>query len=431
MMKRDRRTRQEKLDDLTRRFRERLEAEWPEGEADVTQIEDRVSRIEREVLREVTEEWVREQTGKRLGNSTACPCGAKATYRRQNGIDFVTAHGRVRAERAYFYCSACGEGHCPQDQAWGLGPGNTTPTVQALVGYLAATEPYTRVPATLARVRPQIHLGTKTVELIAQRLGERVQQDPPQLVGRATRPVAAAVDGAMVLTRSGYKEVRGGVVYEPDAEAGRTPEACRGLRKEYVATFGSRDSLVREVCRRVEQRRPTPDTEVAALGDGAHWIWDAYAEHLPCRVEILDFYHAMEHLAKVAAAMYPEDPAAAQAWLVQMRHELRHIGPWEVLRQLRAWEPRGRGSRAAQEIRRQELAYFERNQERMRYPEYARKGFPIGTGAMEGACNFLIAARFKQAGMRWNPSTAEPLLHLRAALVTHTDLDLRRYAYAA
>lgn len=170
---------------------------------------------------------------------------------------------------------------------------------------------------------------------------------------------------------------------------------------------------------------------MAALGDGAHWIWEAYAEHLPCRVEILDFYHALEHLAKVAQAMHPKDPAAGQEWLATMRHELRHVGPWEVLRQLEAWEPRGRGSRTAREVRRQELAYFERNQERMHYPEYARQGFPIGTGAIEGACHFLIAARFKQAGMRWKPTTAEPLLHLRAALITDRDLDLRRYALSA
>ena len=73
------------------------------------------------------------------------------------------------------------------------------------------------------------------------------------------------------------------------------------------------------------------------------------------------------------------------------------------------------------------MGYFSGNQERMNYPEYLRLGFPIGSGAVEGACKHLVSERFKKTGMRWNKATAEPLLHLRAALLTEPDLDLRRY----
>jgi hypothetical protein len=84
----------------------------------------------------------------------------------------------------------------------------------------------------------------------------------------------------------------------------------------------------------------------------------------------------------------------------------------------------------AGKVREEERGYFERNRERMHYPEYARRGFPIGTSAVEGACKHLVTARFKQAGMRWGIKTAEPLLHLRAALLTQPTLDLRPYAGA-
>ena len=63
----------------------------------------------------------------------------------------------------------------------------------------------------------------------------------------------------------------------------------------------------------------------------------------------------------------------------------------------------------------------------MNYPEYLRQGFPIGSGAIEGACKRVVSERFKKGGMRWNSETAEPLLHLRAALLTQPDLDLRPY----
>jgi hypothetical protein len=66
----------------------------------------------------------------------------------------------------------------------------------------------------------------------------------------------------------------------------------------------------------------------------------------------------------------------------------------------------------------------------MDYPRYARAGLPIGSGAVEGACKHLVTARFKQAGMRGGKETAEPLIHLRAALLSDPDLDLRVYAQA-
>jgi len=136
---------------------------------------------------------------------------------------------------------------------------------------------------------------------------------------------------------------------------------------------------------------------VAALGDGAHWIWEGYARHLPHRVEILDFYHVCEHLGKVATARFGEGSPEGKAWVQAMKQELLEIGPWELLRELKRWEPR---TDAAAEARRQERGYFQNNQERMRYPQYLAQGFPIGSGAVEGACKHLVGARFKQAGMR-------------------------------
>lgn len=418
--------RDEKIERLLDAQRARLKREWPTGPADVTEIEERVARIERESLREITEAMIHEQTGKREGNRTACPCGkGSSTYRSQSSIDLVTAFGRVATERAYFYCTTCRDGHCPQDRAWGIGPGNTTPTVQSMVGYLAVQGAYTQVPATLKRLRPQIHLGTKTVELIAQALGKAVTQDPPMLSQPAERPLAAAVDGAILLTRGEGKEVRCGMIYEPDWEAGRDPEAVRGLRKEFVATvMGSRDELIKEVCRRVERRRPSPETKVAALGDGAPWIWRGYAKYLPNREEILDFYHVCEHLQVVAKAWYGEGNPAGGLWIARMKGEIKGGGAEGLLRSIRAWKP---ATSAARKVKARELAYFRKNRQRMNYHVYLRNGLPIGSGCVEGACKHVVGDRFKRTGMRWNPATAEPLIHLRAALLTHPDLDLRRY----
>jgi hypothetical protein len=417
--------RRQKLQEIAARVVERLDQEWPAEEAHLNDLEDLADRVGREMMREVTEVLIQERSRRRPGNHDACPrCQRAARFAGDAPQTYTTLHGPIAVRRAYFHCRRCRAGFAPLDTAWGLGPGHTSPAVQAIIADLATEPSYVRLPPRLRRHRHPFTVSVKTAEQIAQHVGAAVAAAPPAIRRRATRPLAAAVDGVLVPTHAGCKEVRAGVVYEPDWEAGRTPDACAGLRKEYVGTFESRESLVSEVCRRVERRRPTPATPVAALGDGAHWIWELFAAHLPQRVEILDFYHACEHLTTVAAARFGAGSPEAKAWSAQMKREWLELGPWELLRQLAAWAP---PTEAAQEIRRQELGYFQNNRERMDYPRYLREGWPIGSGAVEGACKHLVSARFKQAGMRWKPETGEPLLQLRAAVLTNPDVDLRAY----
>lgn len=416
---------QRKIRDIGERVMKRLEEQWPEGEAHLNEIEDLAKQVSNELAREVTEEIIGEQSGRRKGNHTGCPCGGQAVYRGQYWSTWVTGQGRIATKRAYFYCSDCGEGHCPIDAEWGIGTANTTPSVQALVGAFAAEVPYTQVMRLLGRTGAPIHLGVKSVELIAQGVGKRVAAKPPRRTGKAEGVLAVAVDAAILLTRGQGKEARCGVIYEPEWEGGRTPEVEAGRRKEYFGTLESRDTLIKSVCEQVERRRRTPETKVTALGDGAPWIWRGYAQHLPSRVEILDFYHVVEHLSVVAAAWHGEGSQKARIWVAEMKGALQGGGPDTLLRSMRAWKP---GTAAAKRVKTRELAYFRKNRERMKYHVYLAQELPIGSGAVEGACKFLVGARFKGVGMRWNPATAEPLLQLRAALLSFPDLDLRSYA---
>lgn len=420
--------REQRIREIADRLADRLREHWPDESVPLPEIEELVGRIGGDTLREVTEEMLREQVGRREANQAACPCGARASYRGHYEVTALTEHGRVRLNRAYYYCSTCGQGHCPADRALGLGAARTTPAVQAKVTLLAAHVPYTQVPTLLGQLDLPYLVCVKSVEQIAQRLGSQLEAEPPEAgFTRATRDLAIAVDGTIMPTRSGGKEVRCAVIYEPDWEAGRSEQACAGLRKEYLATTGSRESLVKAACARVARRRPR-GAVVAALGDGAEWIWENYRKYLPHRIEILDFYHVSERLAEIASVWHGQNTAAAQAWREAQAQALLRWGPLTLLNVLRSWEP---GTEAGRETRRQQLGYFEKQQERMWYPTYLRSGLPIGSGAVEGACKHLVGDRFKCTGMRWKLATAEPLLHVRAALLTQPNLDLRRYAMSA
>lgn len=279
--------RERRIREIAEQVARRLGEEWREGDLTVNDIEDLAERVGQEVQHEIADRLLQEEAERKEGPQSACPCGGTATYRGHNALTVVTTAGRLRVRRAYYYCAQCRRGYCPADTRLGLGPANTTPAAQARLSVLAALVPYVQVSDLAAQLGLALSLDLKSTERVAQRVGARFAAAPPRPYGVAERPVAVGFDGVMFPTHGGYKEARCGVVYEPDWEAGRTPEAEAGLRKEYCATTGSRESLVRTVCRRARER--AAGGMVAVVCDGAALDWVDLEAHLPRRVEILDF----------------------------------------------------------------------------------------------------------------------------------------------
>lgn len=404
---------------------ELAQQELSEPPKTLDELEDLTARVSAEATREVLEKLAERQQETELSPEHTCAqCQERAQYKGRYGLELVTSLGRIRLRRPYFYCRYCRQGCVPLDAAWRLGPGQTTPRAQALVAYLAHSMPYHRLPASFQQLGLPLRLDVSTCEKITQRVGAALEQRPPAGLEAAAGVLVVQVDGVMFPTRDGYREAQCGVLYEPDPAAKRSPEACAGLRKEFWGTIQDRTAVIAEACRRLEVRRGGVHRRVGVMGDGARWIWDDFAPRVPNRQEILDFYHATEHLARVATARFTE-AAARERWLAEMRHELRHIGPWRVIREVERWRP---ATEVGKQVRRAELGYLRRNRERMHYPTYVREGFAIGTGAVEGACKNVVGARLKGAGMRWNADTARPVVHVRAAVLTHPLIDLRAYA---
>ena len=413
--------RAERIRELAERMTERMAHHWPEGDLTVNDIEALAERVAHDVQHEISERFLQEEAERKAGNQLACPCGQRARYQRHHALPLATLSGRVVVRRAYYYCRGCGKGFCPADGWLGLGAANTTPAAQARLAVLAALEPYVQIDDLLAQLGLPLKVDLKSTERVAQAVGTQLAQQQLRPFGKAERPLAVGFDGVLYPTWEGNKEARVGVIYEPEWNAPRTPAAEAGLRKEYFATTGSRESLVALVAARARER--AGNAVVAVVADGQALDWVDLDQYLPKRVEILDFYHVMERVAVIATALHPEAALAAE-WRAARREELLTQGPRKLLKALRAWQPEP----ASQELKRVQLAYFERQQERMRYPNYLRRGFPIGSGAVEGACKHVVTARFERSGMRWKPATAEPVLRLRAALLTQPRLDLRAVA---
>jgi hypothetical protein len=147
------------------------------------------------------------------------------------------------------------------------------------------------------------------------------------------------------------------------------------------------------------------------VGDGAEWIWNIAELHFPGAIQIVDLYHAREHLWQIARKLYPNEEGKQKAWMKMHQKRLLDRGKIErLVGALRSIE--SDNVEVAEKIR-TEADYFERNRERMRYPKFRRQHLFVGSGVIEAGCKTVIAARLKRSGMFWTVRGANAIVALR------------------
>lgn len=168
--------------------------------------------------------------------------------------------------------------------------------------------------------------------------------------------------------------------------------------------------------------------ERIVIGDGAVWIWNLAGQHFPGAVQIVDLYHARQHLSTIAALLHPHDPGAKKLWMDTQKDLLDH-GEIELLvaalREIADAHPN-----LAEEVRR-EAEYFATNTSRMRYPEFRSKGFFVGSGVIEAGCKSVVGARLKRSGMFWTVRGANDIIALRCCRFNGRLEDFWEEAHAA
>ncbi len=402
--------------------------------AELDGIERRLQAVGRAVLGQVVERVLALRAAHEGVERLPCPhCGGpmrRVDLARTRHIQGVVGDDTIR--RAYDLCDVCRQGQASLDVRIGLGPGTLSPTLLRAVCRLGI-EASCAEAMDAAREALGVRVPDETARRDTEGIGAVAEADQQADVGAAregralaatapidTRVLAVAVDGVQVPHRDGWHEMKVGTLaplgpeLQVTARARRTHLAwgaaryCAGL--EEAEAFWWR--VYAAACRR---GLGTPAVRtVVLLGDGAEWIWHRAAQFLGVRgvevVEIVDIYHAYEHLWAAGRAVF-DTPDALTAWVEPLKDALDEEGAPAILAALDALVPSGP---AAVDVRRRARAYCADNATRMDYPRYVAQQLPIGSGAVESLCKTLIEARAKGAGMRWTQAGAQAVATLRA-----------------
>ena len=436
--------RQAFIDQMTERFRKKLEEHYTDDNATLEQIEEAVEKIGQAILPELQQKLTNKRAKKPRQNQLRCPCGGKARYRCQESKLLVTRHGLLRFRRPTYYCNQCRKGSAPLDATLGLDGADTSMSVREWMVLLAVQLGFVAAREVLYGLRG-IDVSAATIERVAVQAGTSLRQAQHQeahlhhldrLPDQRTscpRRLYIGADGLMVPLREGWKkdgslgdlqcrygECKTGVVYETARH--KNGHDSRVLVRSYTATLEGVEGFEGLLGTLAHRCGHHAAQEIVVLGDGALWIWFMFGRLFPGAIQILDFYHACEHLAKVAEAMYGKDTHLSRAWQKACQAQLKDNGVERVVAAIAAWQPQ---QQAHQEIQRLEAAYFADNAERMRYKTYLEKGYHIGSGVVEAACKHVVGQRLDQAGMHWRQATAEAMVTLRAAQLSTLPTDLR------
>ena len=366
-----------------------------------------------------------------------CSCGQTAHYRELRSKRLLTAVGAVEVSRPYYLCSHCQQGQFPADAELDIANTEFSPGVRRMQAVVGPEAPFDHGREQM-RVLAGLEVTAKSVERTAEGVGAEIAQREQGEIQQALRlelPVIGGepipilyvqMDGTGVpvvkketMGRQGKtqgqpahtREVKLGCVFtqarwDQEGYPIRDPDST-----SYTGAIETAEAFGQRVYREAWKRGWSRAQKKVVMGDGAEWIWNLAAEHFPGAIQIVDLYHARQHLWELARRLFPHDERKQQAWMKV--HQKRLLDEGKIKRlvgRLRSIE--SASPEVAEKIP-TEADYFERNAERMRYPKFRRQHLFVGSGVIEAGCKTVIASRLKRSGMFWTVRAANAILALR------------------
>lgn len=263
-----------------------------------------------------------------------------------------------------------------------------------------------------------LHAYAELRQTAANALPLRGEAGPLNL--RSPQNMGVAMDGAKVhIRKEGWRELKVGCVFDVEVrkerllETGEVEDRAHAVHTSYVGIIGGVEAFGCVLWTEALRRKMPQAHDSIVVGDGAPWIWNLAQAHFGSSWQVVDWYHAKQHLHQVANLALGEGSPSAQQWVQTMRTPLYQGQTWQVsagIKDLAAEYP------SCAKALLTEAHYFETNKRRMQYLEVRDAGLPIGSGMVESGCK-QFGARFAGAGMRWSRAGAERLIPIRAAIM--------------
>jgi Uncharacterised protein family (UPF0236) len=401
---------------------------------------------------EATEQAVR-QMGQRVGGGllekmlnglrttlrpyVVCKRGHRARLTGLRSKRLVTVVGTVKLERGYYHCSQCGEGVIPEDVELDVEGTSFSPGARRMMARVGAKEAFDEARQDLEELSG-VKVSTKALERTSEAIGTDIEttgQRECELAmsdklmwlkpEREITRMYIAIDGTGVPVVPRETEGRKGKDLEGKAKTREAKLGCvftqTGMDQEgrpvrdpestsYVGAIETMEDFGRRIYTEAIRRGLREAKKVVVLGDGAPWIWNLAAKHFWGAIEIVDLYHALEHLADASKAAYGALNPKSKQWLCAHRDDLKRGNIDAVVRSLKRLRPSGSEEK---EVVRKTIEYFKKNRQRMRYDEFRKLGLFVGSGVVEAGCKTVMGRRLKQSGMRWTVRGANSIIALR------------------
>lgn len=367
-------------------------------------------------------EIINADSGGYQGRKISCKCGKQKEFEGYRKKSLQTVLSLIdEVERAYYHCKKCGSGSLPKDEYLDIVGTSFSPGVRKMMGLVGGDETFEKGKNFIQNLAG-IDLTTKAVERGSEEIGAGIRQLEEQrisdlwsgksiVVGSTTIPIMyIAMDGTCVPTLKEWREAKLGCVFtqtttDKDGKAIRDDDST-----SYCGAIEGAESFGRRIYTEAALRGIAGTKKVVVLGDGAKWIWNLSAEHFHGAIEIVDFYHASEHLWNLGKVIYGEHSSKTGIWVNARITDLEKGKIEAVTFSIKRLRPKN--SEARQKIV-NETGYFESNKERMRYSEFRKMGLFIGSGVVEAGCKNVIGRRLKQSGMKWSEEGADAIMALR------------------
>ena len=344
-----------------------------------------------------------------------------------------TLFGSVEIGRNYYHDTTEAEGRFPLDDALGLIEGYS-PALARLMCRSGGQSPFEAASGDLLA-----YGGIKVEGRAIQRMVNSVAPDVRKTLEAETVQPGAPDVNVLYVSGDGTgipmmkKEIEGVVGKQPDGSAktrevklgcvftqSSVDEEGRPLRdpdsSSYVATIANAVEFGALLRKEAFRRNMASALKVVFLGDGAAWVWELARVNFPGAVHILDFFHAADHLGELCDALFGKDTQQSKSQCEIWRTCLKEDGIDEVIAMAQGALPRNGPRR--KEAKKQ-IAYFQKNRDRMLYATFRAAGYFIGSGVVEAGCRTVVGQRLKQSGMFWSSGGAQNVLALRTSILSN------------